>query len=325
MSPRKSRVSKAARVTTPDAPPMPMVRRAGSLRLAPGASVETGLHRIVSDCLAQMLDNEAGVIHGDDLESVHQMRVGVRRLRFAMRVFAHAAPPPEALQAELQWLARKLGAARDWEVLAGSTLFVVEEASPEEVGLAALRNAAQSLAAETRKLAAAAVGSLRYSRLLLALGHWLESARARETLPPAQQAALAGRLAKLSGRILTHWQGKLDRVGKSLNGATPESRHRVRIVARQLRYAAEFFVSLYPPRRMQPYVKNLIALQDGLGRLNDAAVAIRLLRGIAQTDNTLAASAGFVTGYLIFGTQADICKLDKSWKKFERVEPPHGK
>jgi CHAD domain-containing protein len=50
------------------------------------------------------------------------MRVGLRRLRSALDLFAKMIPGYPGLDEELRWIASELGAARDWEVLAGSTL-----------------------------------------------------------------------------------------------------------------------------------------------------------------------------------------------------------
>ncbi|WP_426175345.1 CHAD domain-containing protein [Massilia sp. TWR1-2-2] len=90
--------------------------------------------------------------------------------------------------------------------------------------------------------------------------------------------------------------------GADLDGATVEARHRVRIAAKKARYAAEFFGSLFSPRQVKPYVKALTCLQDGLGVLNDAAVADRLLSGIADARPDVSAEVSFVKGFMTAGT-----------------------
>ena len=67
-------------------------------------------------------------------------------------------------------------------------------------------------------------------------------------------------------------------------GARPEfaqlsadERHRLRIALKKLRYATEFFEALYPKKHTKPYLAALKDLQDGLGHLNDVAVAQRLI------------------------------------------------
>ena len=51
----------------------------------------------------------------------------------------------------------------------------------------------------------------------------------------------------------------------------------MRIALKKLRYATEFFAALYPKKRTKPHLAALKELQDGLGHLNDVAVAERLI------------------------------------------------
>ena len=69
-------------------------------------------------CLKQAINNEPALIRGDP-EGVHQMRVGLRRLRAAMSLFAALLHDPQtaAIKNELKWLAGELGPARELEVL----------------------------------------------------------------------------------------------------------------------------------------------------------------------------------------------------------------
>ncbi|GAP33717.1 CHAD domain-containing protein [Piscinibacter sakaiensis] len=81
------------------------------------------LQRTVAACRAQVLPNASQVASGDWApEHVHQLRVGLRRLRSALRLFA-ADPAAAALGAPLAepaaQLFRRLGDARDADVLAG--------------------------------------------------------------------------------------------------------------------------------------------------------------------------------------------------------------
>ena len=59
-------------------------------------TVEQGFRAIVTHCLAHMQDSESGVTGRTDPESVHQMRVGMRRLRSALGLFAEWMPFPRS-------------------------------------------------------------------------------------------------------------------------------------------------------------------------------------------------------------------------------------
>ncbi|MFD2271761.1 CHAD domain-containing protein [Undibacterium arcticum] len=315
---RVGNISKAERGYALYAPQPPAVVKAARLELSSKLTVEQGFQIIVGNCLTQVQGNETGVAQGSDPESVHQMRVGLRRLRSALGLFAQVAPCPAALQAELNWLATELGAARDWEVFAGSTLTVVASACPDEPDLSQLQQAALAVAQENRQQAAAAVGSVRYAHLLLSLGGWTQGTRWRDLLADPERA-LAAPLAEFAAQTLTLCHGKLKKRGKRLRDGTPQVRHRVRIAAKKVRYATEFFQSLYPAKWARPFVEALTTLQDALGWLNDAAVAQGLLRHLAHSHPDVAYSAGFVRGYLSVSTERDVRKLGKLWQQFAQM------
>src|SRR5207247_11251324 len=82
----------------------------------------------VADAARRALDLRLGVLHhylplavkhaDEDLEHVHQLRVGTRRARAALDIFA-ACLPAKALKKvrkQLKRLRRAAGEARDWDV-----------------------------------------------------------------------------------------------------------------------------------------------------------------------------------------------------------------
>jgi CHAD domain-containing protein len=277
---------------------------------------------IVGNCLQQMQDNEVGVAQGSDPECIHQLRVGIRRLRLALRLAAPGIAVPTALQRELAWLHGELGAARDADVLADNTLLTGIEDCPQEPDLLPLRQLAATIAGRKRRHAAAAVASLRHSRLMLALAGCCLPLRGHGSLDGATPKAVAEPLEKQATRILMLRHEKLLRSGKRLVHGTPAERHQVRIAAKKMRYATEFFQSLLPAKTVKRFVGRLAALQDALGWLNDAAVADRLLHEIALAHPELAGSAAFARGYLCAATRQDGPGLAKLWERFRSMAPP---
>ncbi|HJU99470.1 MAG TPA: inorganic triphosphatase, partial [Burkholderiaceae bacterium] len=61
--------------------------KAAPLTLARDATTGQALQAVLANCLRHMQDNVAAVIDGHDSESLHQLRVGTRRLRSALRLF----------------------------------------------------------------------------------------------------------------------------------------------------------------------------------------------------------------------------------------------
>jgi len=98
------------------AAPQPLkASKAQPLSLDAAMTVEQVFQAIAANCLEQVGGNQDGVTQGKgqgaDVESLHQMRVGLRRLRSALKLFEAAAPCPPALQEDVSWLGKELGAA----------------------------------------------------------------------------------------------------------------------------------------------------------------------------------------------------------------------
>ncbi|CAN7692427.1 CHAD domain-containing protein [Paraburkholderia terricola] len=285
-------------------------------------SVEDAFCTVVRNCLDQVHANERGVVSGHDPSSVHQMRVGLRRLRSVLDLFATGIPAYPGLDGELRWIASELGAARDWEVLAGATLDRsgtignADEIQP-------VRQACERIAVNNRQRAAAAVESVRYTRLVLQLAVWLNRKGWRGGMSDEQREGIGGAAGKFAAEVLRDRHRKLIKRGKRLADLDDHRRHRARIAAKKVRYATEFFASLCARRAVQHYVEALTALQDDLGWRNDAVVADQLLKLLPQTSPEAASGAAFARGYLASRVAADHQTLKKRWKRFRRLSPPH--
>lgn len=287
-----------------------------------GLNVEQGMQAIIGNCLAQIEGNEVGVIDGGDPENLHQMRVGLRRLRSALKLFKEVVPCPAELKEELRWLGKELGAARDWDVLSTSTLESLP-AMPAGIPRSAdLRNMATSMARDKRQEAARALRSTRYARLMLSFSAWMQSAPWREAADPAQHARLDEPLKKFAGRTLSRGHGKLIKRGKHLRGAAPEALHRLRIAGKENRYAVEFFQSLCRPKRARRYAAALAAMQDELGLRNDIVVAQQLLQDLKEHAPDVAEATAFASGFLMGGAHSSEDGLRRKWKQFRSLKTP---
>lgn len=295
----------------------PACVKAQPLMLAKRMTIEQAFQAIVANCMVQVQGNEAGVESGDDVESLHQMRVGLRRLRSALHLFQELLTLPNDLAQELDWLVEQLGPARDWDVLAGTTLPALGADVPSDIDLAGVRHASQARSREQHAIAAEAVATPRYTQLVLRLTRWVLSCGWRETMSLQDWNRLAGPVKPFAHDMLVDGRRRLHKRGRKLAGATAHERHRVRIAAKKARYTSEFFASLFPARRLRAYMRGLAALQDVLGAINDAAVADRLLVELQGRHTGLCASTGYLRGYLGARLSLDDGKLRKAWRKFK--------
>lgn len=245
--------------------------------LTRGTAVAAALRGVVERGTTLLLANAAGGLDLGDPEFVHQARVAVRRVRSAARVLGKAAGWPAAIDSDLRWIARRLGAVRDWDVLQAQTLPALVAALPAAKPLA--ERAAQLRRRDDEALRQALAGA-RYARLALHLLRWAHTA---SDDGPTLAGVARKRLARLHRRLFD---------SAAFFVVLPvEEQHRVRIRAKRLRYALDLFASALPAKSTKRYVEKLAHLQDELGALNDAVVAAELAPGLARAAGAEAQSA----------------------------------
>jgi CHAD domain-containing protein len=220
---------------------------------------------------------EPGTRLGEDPEDLHDMRVAVRRMRSAMKLFEAALPVrAAALRRELKWLGTLLGAVRDMDVQLERLEGWGAEAEPaEREALASLRTLLEARRARARAELLRGLDARRYERLVARL-------RAMLALGPLRRSA-AGRAPVLiaGADIVEKAYRRVRKQARGLSEDSPaEELHELRIRCKRVRYALEFLEPVYgrPARRL---VKRLVDLQDLLGEHQDAVVAIADLRSLA--------------------------------------------
>lgn len=236
--------------------------------LSQDMDVERAFRVVAGACLRQFRLNEMLFGRGD-VEVVHQARVALRRLRSALAAFAPVVADDALghLKDELRWLAGVLGAVRDLDVLI-----------PEQRDAAA-RAALEQARREAFERATDALASPRAQALMLDLSEWLACGDWHHRPSLAEMRAMP--LRDFAIAALDRLRRKVKRQGRDLADLDDGARHRVRKDAKKLRYAAEFFASLFQGRKQRrrygDFIEALKTLQDALGVLNDRANTSRHL------------------------------------------------
>ena len=274
---------------------------AGAVALERTMTTGAAFRTIGFSCLHQLCANERGV-RAADSESVHQMRVGLRRLRAAMSVFKVllADSESEAVKAELKWLTEQLGPARDFDVFVRESVAPLSGAA-SEMGI--LQEDIEHRRDEGFKRARAAVDSERYCRLTVNVALWLANGGWSASSDPIKRAPLERPVADFAAEVLSVRLAKIVKKIKKLDKLDVRRRHKLRIAIKKLRYAAEFFAALFGDGRSRR--KRLAAvleeLQDVLGVLNDFSVHRKLAgevvrQGPIENRPEKAFAMGIVTG-----------------------------
>ena len=318
--PRSSLAAEAFSVMRGGIPPPP--RHQGAPELPAGQSVADAFAYVVGHLTDVILHVAPAASDGQDgPEPVHQMRVAVRRLRSAIKVFRRAVrcPPVDAADAGLKALAARLGPTRDWDVFVTETAAKVGAAFPTEPKLHGLLAAAErrrhACHAELRDYLQGA----EFRRLGIELACLAGGDAWQATLGEAATNELATPLNEFAGTVLTRRLERLAQLDDDIETLEPAALHAIRIRAKRLRYAAEIFASLYPGKPTKKFIRRLGTLQDRLGALNDGAVAVTLLGELGS--NRLAFASGVVLGFVGAHGRPTRERIARAWRKFHRLAP----
>ncbi len=304
--------------------------KAGAVDLPATANTREGFQIVGRACLKQIVGNEAALIKGDP-EGVHQMRVGLRRLRAGISLFS--APLRDAqtasIKAELKWLTGELGPARELDVLVKRVLAPVQRQHARWDGVPSLSHEL----AEKREAALAraqdAVKSARFRMLTIEVAAWIEAGH--WTKPQDKLARDRGDLSiavSAAEQLARRWR-KVRKKGKALAQLDARSRHKLRIQAKKLRYAAEFFAGVFASKRAakrrEQFLAALECLQDGLGDLNDIAVHEQRIAAIGirprRSNPKRAFAAGLLTGREDARTELAMAAATQAFGDFAKVKP----
>lgn len=307
---RPENISKAERGYRLFRPEPREARRAGAIELKRNWTPQQALQTIVVSSLAHYVANVDGALNSDAPEYIHQLRVAMRRLRSAIRIFKPANA--DAISAEVKWLAGALGDARDWDVLLMDNLPVLLDGFGDPALAKALIVAGRQRQAEGRRSARAALASKRATLLVLAIGRWAMVPGELTLLPPCDAAtpdtadAPTMKLSQFASQGIRRRHRRLLRDSATLNELTPEARHLVRIDAKRLRYLVDFFSRLFSKTRVERYEKILGRIQDLLGETNDDAIAMTHIESLAPPERFI----DFARGWFAARTLANLAGMD---------------
>jgi inorganic triphosphatase YgiF len=274
--------------------------KAVPVQLPPSCSARESFKVIGFSCLKQITDNVPAILKVDP-EGVHQMRIGVRRLRAAMSLFKDVLQDDQTarIKAELKWFTAELGPAREFEVLTERAIAPFKERHSRLTdGVASFSKAVTRKHDAALARAKEAVASSRFRSLVFEVTAWLEVGA--WTNPADDLVRNRGEVAikKFAAEQLRRRSRKVRKRGRRLAELNARKRHKLRIRVKKLRYAAEFFSGLFEAkkaiRRQKKFKSALKRLQGGLGDLNDIAVDKNLIAGVDPPRHGFA--AGLLTG-----------------------------
>ena len=262
--------------------------------------------RVAAECLEQVARNAAVLAEVDTAgicaaglpEHVHQLRVGMRRLRSAWRLFdGWIAPPPSALREGVRTHFAALGLSRDQDVLnetvtpallqAGMPVITFDAPAPDiDVQPVVAGTAFQgwlldalewSLDVQAPPPATAPQPQASTNTASEPASQPAATPAVTPTIIPlaveTEAEAKVEPLRKQLANRLHGWHAKVAARGKRFATLDIPARHDLRKRGKRLRYGLSFAESLLPQVRLRGYRKQLAQVQDLLGEINDLAMA----------------------------------------------------
>ena len=299
----------------------PAPRHLGAPTVPPGCTVGQAMCIVTAHLADVILYWAPRAPIGTVPEPVHQMRVAVRRLRAALHLYRDVAAGSVLAELEdaLKNLAARLGSARDWDVFLSGAGDDVRQAFPDDARVAGLLTAASRKRAAAYAALGTYLGGEDWRRLALRLALLPTAEPWRDPMDAEQAAQLAAPSEDHAAATLARLQGRVLKAGADFATLSPTALHGVRKRAKALRYATEFFTSLFPAKRVRRYLEKLEDLQADLGTVNDGHVAAHLMGQLGQSADR-AFAAGAVQGYVAALSGKAATRATKSWTKFARQE-----
>jgi inorganic triphosphatase YgiF len=285
--------------------------RAARPRMDPAWTLERAFREVASSYIRQLRAHEAYLRETDHARGVHQMRVSARRLRSATAPLAEALPPTLTgpLSDELRWCAKRLAAARDWDVFIEETLAPLRESLPAEKSLRVLARHAVAARRRAYRRVHRTIDSGRYTRLLIDWGLWIESEDWGSLDERTDPAPLARPIREVASELLDAADAAIRSSGAGVRVHSPDDLHQLRLAVKRLRYATDALESLYPRERTRRH-RSAPALLRRIRRRAEARADRRALR----------AAAKLVIGWQSASLASTRERLFKTWARFEGLE-----
>ena len=295
-------------------------RVAGEINLKSGMSTGKAFQVIGRSILRHVVDNKSAVRKGNS-EGVHQMRVGLRKLRAAISIFAELLDDgqTERIESEVIWMTGELGPARDLDVYIKTRIEPLRKLRPRKIGLREFAGDVAIRRTSAFRKMKQAIDSPRYRSLIIDIlqwieaGEWLKRSKIRACRPVHRFAAKS--LAQQCTKVLRKQKGVAEFDNRQ--------RHKLRIRFKKLRYSCEFFGSLFDSRKMsnrrRRFIDCLADLQDNLGALNDISVHQKMATAlVAERSFTQHPRRDFAAGIVSGREQGEIEVLLKAVSKTAR-------
>ena len=279
--------------------------KAQSVKISDDLSLEEFFEIVRKECVRHVLVNASQLASEEGYlpEHIHQLRVALRRLRTALKLFSRTQNfEVQTWSDQAKFLAAQLGKNRDIDAMSESIWPELRKINAPLVEFTALEGM-QSPALIVRE------GKIQ-SWFLELIGRDLQSP---EQNTQSHWSAILP--------IIIKWQKKCAKRAKNFASLTVEERHELRKKMKRLRYSLEFIERECKSSKFRQFSKVLARAQNELGTYNDLQVALENYRSIVRHDP----AAWFAVGWLIAQLSDCEVRCTKVLSDFTDADVPWSK
>lgn len=247
--------------------------------LTPETPADEALKMIGRSAADQVLGNWDLLLASDHPEVPHQLRVGLRRFRTALKIVKSAAGVKELdrLSKDARRLGRIVGRLRNADVLIDDIVMPVIRDTGKRARHKPLLRYLEAERIRQRRRVRRQLNDGRWAHLKL--NCMLFDQAVDRALP---EGGVADDLHDLSARELQRFWHAVKQSSRDFSRSQIDERHELRKLLKTMRYAGDCFVPLYPASDTKRFIDKLKRMQDVFGYLNDVAMANHLALAIAD-------------------------------------------
>jgi triphosphatase len=295
--------------------------KAKPIHLDKNTNLDEVIGSVLRNSLEQFTANWTAFRETDHPEAIHQLRVALRRLRSALRIFERVLPCPgfRHLRAEAKRLALILGPAREYGVLLSSIAEILPTGSLGSFDFGPLLKMLEAKRLSTYKIAREQFDGRSAANFIASLQSLLASRSWNCSTSKYGENSLARDLAR---DALVRLHKRVLKRGADMPHISDEARHKLRIALKNMHYGIDFFGHMFKhPRKKKHYLDCVAELQSQLGRFNDMLTAKKILEYLSTLEQAaVVKNSQFLLGWFACETAAANARHDKSWTAFKRAE-----
>ncbi|MBN1681488.1 MAG: CHAD domain-containing protein [Anaerolineae bacterium] len=266
-----------------DGPRMPLELN-DTVGILPDDSMAEAGRKVLLYHFERMLLHEPGSRTGEDIESVHDMRVATRRMRSAFRLFrpAFKARAIQPHRDGLRQIAERLGEVRDLDVFMDKAWNYTQ--LDADTDLSPLIDDWGKRLGQARQSLVKHLDSRKFSRFVREFHLFLVTPDRGARVSGGRDGVSAYQLRHIAPRLIYEHYEQVRAYETVLDDPPITTLHALRIDFKRLRYTLEFFEDVLGPEARQ-VIKKVKTLQDHLGDLHDTDVAIGIICDFVDEHN----------------------------------------